>query len=607
MTIAHYVDPAAELIRQACSMAVLTLGSCANVFGTGVCTATGEPCYNTWPTCKDQVNFAATSRDYEWTSYDAPLPFVGPRPYLKSVKYLATEIKTSLTVKGQVDIVLADELDGDIGIDPYVDQRAKVQGSYFKKLVARNQNWKGASLKLYEGFIGQTKDEFALRWSGQLKNIDLSDGLMKISALDPLAKLSDIEVPAKVEHKLLAKIDPVHVEIILSGVSGLAAAGYLAIDDEVIQYGAIDAGQNRLYNCTRGCFDTIAAEHSADGKIQPVAYYPPQNPFDLLKSMLICSSDPEVQDPPGAGYAASAVDSAGFDSWRDWPGGDIDVSAIVVTPTKLDKLFFELVDLIDAKVWYSEGQNITIRRNIPNRPGFGTLVDQAFATEDWLAIGLEDGSGLLGLESNNYRSFSDTANIIAGTGSADLNEKSRTTEVALWWDRRTMDDHSKTESYQAIDVSPQLDAQYADGTKEQILCRWLRRGYMQDEIIESFVRAFVLRRLWRRKSAQPIIAFEVEIKDGAVRTGEWVKLSTDELLLPDGSPLEDARFQIIKRNPKQNRIAIHAVKTGEEKICVFAPVGHPDYAEASEAEREYGYFTNPAGTMPDGSPGYVFY
>ena len=56
-------------------------------------------------------------------------------------------------------------------------------------------------------------------------------------------------------------------EIVLNDVTGLPAAGFIKIDDEIINYGYIiqntNARSGTLYNCFRGQQDTIAAAHTA--------------------------------------------------------------------------------------------------------------------------------------------------------------------------------------------------------------------------------------------------------------------------------------------------------------------------------------------------------
>jgi hypothetical protein len=100
-------------------LVVLSMGYCSRTFGVAPCLATGEECFNTYPTCKYKSAFSQLGKNYKFTSADAPAPFDGVRPYVTRVSLLPTEIKTTLTVSGRVTVEMADEPDGDVGIDPY--------------------------------------------------------------------------------------------------------------------------------------------------------------------------------------------------------------------------------------------------------------------------------------------------------------------------------------------------------------------------------------------------------------------------------------------------------------------------------------------------------
>jgi len=314
-------------------------------------------------------------------------------------------------------------------------------------------------------------------------------------------------------------------------------------------------------------------------------------------------------DPPGAGMSEDMLDLIEWDEQRDWPGGEIDFSAFVTEPTRLDKLYFEVVDLLDAKSWYGETQKITIRRNL-RRPGEGGRPAGLLAAEDD-ALLVTEGGAYLALDPALLWRLTDEANIVAGTASADLNEKSRLTRVTLYWDRKILEKDGEAASYNAVDIAVDADAEGENEAgspiEEKIFCRWLRRGYLPDEQVESFVRALATRRVWRRRDALPIIAFDVEIKDGEIRTGEWIRLSTDALVRPDGAPISEELFQIIRREPGRSRIGLRALKVSPRRVAVFAPAGHPDYDVATEDERTYGYFSDDRGEMPGGDDGYYFW
>lgn len=566
-----YDGQLSSISRTPITLVVITLDFCGRTFGVSPCLATGTPCYNTFPTCKYKSAYLKTTKDYKFTSANAPLPFKGnERPYLKSVRYLPTEIKDNLTINARVSLEFYDEPDTDVGIDPYVSQRQSVQGTFWKKLLARNRNYKGREVKIYEGFLGLNENEFQQKWIGIIDNISIGDSV-KIETKDLLKKLSDIEVPPKLDIKLVVNINETATEVTLTTVDGLdSPTGYIRLKDEIIYYTGVNANTKQLTGLQRGYFGTVATSHNANDKVQKVRYYAPANPFDILEEMLL--SD--------AGISTSYVDTTAFDYWRDWPGNEINFSAIISEPTKLDKLYFEIVDLIDCKSWIGEDLKITIRRNMPNEPD------------------------------RPYFVITDTANIIHDSASVDLNEKSRFTRILLYWDKTVLGKIDDVNAYKRLDVAIDADAEsvneYNEVVEKKIFCRWLRGGYIQEELLSQFVKNTITRQLFRQRNAQPLITIDVELKDSDIKTGSYCKVTTDELLNIDGTELNNRIFQVVKRDFKGSKINLRLLKVPSERFCFIAPNNTPDYDSADDAQREYGFITDNNGLI-NGESGYYIW
>lgn len=549
----------------------LNLDFCTLSFGIAPCIATGTPCYNTIATCKSRTNYARGTRTYKFTSAAAPLPFsAGERPYLTSIKYLPCEIKDNLTLNARETYEFCDEPDTDVGIDPYVAQRSSVQGTYWKKLIARNPNYTGRQARRYEGFIGVPEEEYEQKWVGRIDSITLGKGTVKIEVVDLLKSLDKVEVPPKLDIKLVSNIDASVTSMTLTTVEGLDSSGYVRIGDEIISYVSINPGQNALQSCTRGYFGTVAATHKAKDKIQKVRYYASANPFDLLKDMLF--TDAEV----GEDY----VNSAAYDANRDWPGGEINFSAIVSEPTKLNKLYFEIVDLLDCKSWVGEDLKITIARNLPNDP------DRV------------------------YHTLSDDQNFLAGSGGTDLNEESRLSRLLLFWDKTTLGKVDDVNAYARLDISIDADAEsgneYNEVKEKKFYCRWIQSGGIQEEVLAEYISSSMARQLFRQRDARPLIQVDVELKDSGLKTGEFVRVDTDELLNFDGSPIGGQGFQIVKRDFKGHKVQLKLLALPPERLGFIAPDSAPDFDNATDADKEYCYITNDDGLI-DNRPGYYIY
>jgi len=555
------------------TLCVATLDRCANTCGSSPCTATGAKCYNTYFTCKDKAHFVKTTMDYEYTSVKSPLPFPGPRPYISDVKYIPTEIKDNLTISGRVSITLRDEPElTDIGLDPHYSTRATIQGTYAKKLVARNPNYKGRPVKIYNGFYGLTKGDFVQRFDGIIDNITIKRGGWVIELADLLKKLADINIPAKSTIKLAADIDAAQVQLSLTDATDLDAAnGYVRIGDEIIFY-ATKVG-NQLWGCTRGCFSTTADTHSQNDKVQKCRYYAPQSAYDLLLAML----------EDDAGIAAGAIDTAAFALWKAFDADMPYFSAIISEPIKLSKLFFEIIDLIDCKCWVGEDLKVTIRKNLPNYPG------------------------------RTYQTFTDADNIIPDSISVDLNAKSRVSRISIYWNKTAIGKDDEISSYSCLDVFTDLEGEgenlYNESVEKNVYCRWLRLDYMDEDLITAYIRRVGRRMLRLCKNPLAIISFDVELKDSGVKTGDMVKITTSALNEADGSPLTDAVFQIVRREEKGNRVSLKAQQFPKQKIFyIQSATGAVDYTSATDAQKEYGFICRAVTKqMSNGDEGYYIY
>ncbi len=543
-------------------------------FDNVVLIANDHKCYNTFETCRDRTNYAKSTKEYKFTTADAKLPFKsGERPYIKSISYMPTEIKDELTVKARTTIELYDEPDTDIGIDPYYATRSSIQGTFWKKLLARNPNYKGRYVNIYEGFSSLAEVDFVQKFVGVIDNITMGRGSVKIEVVDLLKALEKVDIPPKLDVKLAIDVAIDALQMTLSGTDLTSLddpLGYVRIGDEIIKYEAINTTTGIISTCTRGVFSTTAATHSAKDKVQKVRYYAPDDPFQQMIDIL-----------GDAGTDLAYVDTDAYTDALSWPAGDLDMSAVISEPTKASDPYWELVNLLGCKSWVGEDLKITIARDIPNRPG------------------------------RTYTTFTDDENIKEKSASVDLNQASLITRCSIYWDKATVAKEDEKASYNRLDVAVDASAEgvneYNESSEKEILTRWLQTGLAEEGLLAHYVQALALRHVYLHRDPMPLLTFDAELKDSAIATGDYAKITMDELLGTDGNELTAEHFQIVKREQSENTITLKALRLSGRRIMCVAPAGTPVYASATAAQKEYGFISGADGRMTDDSQPYVIW
>ena len=204
-----YATNIAAITRVKVTLVIITLDYCKIAFGVSPCEATGTECYNTFHTCGDTTNFDKGSKSYYFINKNAAITTLissgvdlETRPYVKDVSYLPTELKDDRTIPQRVTVQLQDEPDADLGIDPYWSERSyanatSVLGTFFKKLIARNPNYKNRIITIKEGFEGLSADDFVTKFNGKIEEISYDNNGVSIKAVDLIKGLDEVEYPFK--------------------------------------------------------------------------------------------------------------------------------------------------------------------------------------------------------------------------------------------------------------------------------------------------------------------------------------------------------------------------------------------------------------------------
>lgn len=538
----------------------------------------GVECYNTFYTCRSTADFSKASSTLKFTSADAAIPFNGVYPYVDSIRFLPTEIAEQKTVKGRVKVNMLDEPSTDIGIDPYYATRDSIQGEFWKKFVARNPNYKGRDIEIYEGYIGLDEADFEQRWIGKLDNITISRGKVTIDSIDTMSELDSITYPEKIKTELNANITDATASIVLTSLINedgdqIATSGYIQIEDEIISYSGITVASNLLTGCVRGVFSTTTIAHDSGTRVTMVKYFAPTNPFTLLET---------IWDDAGGDYATE-FDSTEWAKWQAWPKTDVNFSAIILDsdPVKASDAFWEIANILDLHIWQNEAQKITVRRNMGNDPD------------------------------RTYTDITDRANIISKSGSVDYNEESRKTRVVHYWNKTARGEFDKSESYDKID-SERLESDegtngFNDISADEIFNRWISLRFLSAADAIPYIKSTNRHRILNRGFARPLIKVSVELKDEGIKTGDSVLLSTDERLDINGNSIATNHL-VVKRDKQRNKIVLTLKELPKRRICIIAPAGTPGYSSATAAQKEYGFIASGKdGLMPNGDPGYYIW
>jgi len=236
-----------EFARTNVNVLECDLDTCSLTYGVAPCTASGaagSECYNTFKTCQDKPNYTRSTKTYKFVTAGAPIPAgEALRPYIKSVTLAPTEIDPQAGVarRADVKIVLMDETCPDVGLDPYVANRAaSAGGTYWTRLLARVHNYAGRWVRLKRAYFtagwdaGQfvTENYIIEAIKGPVK------GEVTLTLKDPIKLADRQKVPLATSGKLSVALATGDLQIVMNAGDGAqyAASGYVRIGDQIIRY-----------------------------------------------------------------------------------------------------------------------------------------------------------------------------------------------------------------------------------------------------------------------------------------------------------------------------------------------------------------------------------
>lgn len=591
-----YASEATKVGRKPFSVVELELDFCSLTFGVGPCPAVGAgdaKCYNTRTTCQAAALAAydaqyPNSRTYafhdpvagKFVGYNGPVVMV---PALERVEFTPGKLADGhgLGTRGAVSITLNDFPHHDRGVDPYVSGRTynpATQGTFFGKLLARNQLFNGRPLRVLTGFIGTSGGvgNFKTR-NFIIETVDGPDsnGKVKIVAKDIL-KLADddrAQCPAVTQGRLARELDAV-----TSGsVSGLfdvdydiaaypTGAGVIRINDEILSYSSLNASNGNVVGLTRGLYGTTAQAHEEADSIQLCVAFDNVRVVDVVEQIMGYSTITTAQ-----------LDAANWDSEK-WLDSYL-ITAVLHEPLGVRQLINELAEQCLFDMWFDdENEVVKLRALAPPLPT-ATVV-----------------------------TLTDEGHLIAGRLKLTTEPGKRLSQVWVYYDQKSATSEGGAEAYRKVYAYVDLDSeeptQYGQTRAKVFKSRWLDAG-------NGGAVLTLATRLGQRFAKAPLrINFSLDAKDHTLAKGDHCYINSKSIQGSNGANALTL-FQIVsvreaEAGTRYDYEAVNLSFSGNYAyIAPGAYVGDPAtqaiYALATDNEKNlYGFIGPQTGNFADG-------
>ena len=113
-----------------------------------------------------------------------------------------------------------------------------------------------------------------------------------------------------------------------------------------------------------------------------------------------------------------------------------------------------------------------------------------------------------------------------------------------------------------------------------------------------------MRQVWRNRDPNPMVTVDAALKDEGIKTGDWLLLTTDELVDIYGFPIDSVQFQVVKREHKGNKVTLLLLRGGSDRIGYITPDSSPDWAGAGNSDKAFAFICADDGTLPTDQSGY---
>jgi len=569
---------------------------CSLRHGVSPCTATGKPCYNTWPTCGDQSAFVndgqiewrfIKSRPGIWAFGDFSddddiktncIPVEGLSVSASKAEINVTGVlegKSPFGVHATCTVSMRDfPWDDHIG-DYYLGDRSSLpERTFWAVWMARNRFFGGMELVIYDGYRGQALSEYRQRLYA-VDTIDGPDGsgAVSIRGVSPLMQAEGKRAlfPAAMDVRLVAAIDDSQTtirvltndETNLSKDFGISDLPGVIIGSEIMLYTGYSEVEAGIYDLAvqRGALNTAAASADVDARVQRIGYFQDVPTWECGQHIL-------TQHSP---VTSARLDTA---MWADEGNTYLPTlrsTTVITTPTAVFELMGEICQQGMFYVWWDEyAQKVKMQAVRPPR---GTVTQ-----------------------------LTGTANIVASSTKVTREPESTLTRVFVYYGPQ---DYTKTDDANYLVVDGVVEAANEDARSGgeartlEIKARWVNTSAHAQQIIS--------RVLSRYRDVPRFLSLHVSSNDRTVTIGDICDVTQRDIVDDEGR-VKSTRWQVISwEEVKAGEIYALDLQTYEliGRFGYIMANDAPDYLDATDEERAFGcWLSGPDGLMSNGDPGY---
>lgn len=514
-----FTTSAQDIARKPVVYVELDLDFCDNTYGTAPCTASGaagSECYNTYATCQDRTNYAASAKTYRFATMTQVPQASRAVPCVTGVSFAPAKIEPGgIGVRASVTVSLMDFVDTDqVFTDPYIaDRLVAATGTFFGKLFSRNKHIVGRTMRVREGFHQNLSVFSTTSLRDRVYIIDSiqgpdSEGVVRITGKDVL-KLADdnrATAPAPSTTYLNGAITNSGTTVVLNDGSGYVLGDKIAVESEIITLGT--KSTHTFTGCTRGAEGTTAEAHEDGSKVQKCLIYTNENVRDVIEDLLVTY----------AGVPSAYIPTADWDDEKAGSLASFDVTRIIPKPIAVKDLLEELCDQCQASLWFDD---LAQELRLKGESQFDTIA--GMVTEDTELR--EEGV--------------DTT----------LETKRQITRVTYYYAPRTPFAEQKPEQYKRVHVEIDADAEstnaYAAQRAKVVYSKWF---LSTDQVTVELAAG----RMLDRYSTIPLaVTFELDAAHtDAYQMGDVLDIRTSAVQNYDGTD-GTLRAQILKITPRE--------------------------------------------------------